>query len=229
MVATKPRYLHADHQGSTIAVTNKAGQRVGPEDDGFLKELIYDPFGRRIDAENKPLGHQRRGGPRQGYTEHDHVDEIGVIDMGGRYYDAGARRFLTPDPHVTDPLNSQSLNRYSYVWNNPVNLTDPTGFDPDGGDEITLEDKGGFYGSPFVFGSGFGLFGFGVGASGIVNVDPIIIHVPPVDVDCNTFGTCYGRDELGGWVSNGSTPGSVTRLSEDAYISGNTSSTANSV
>ena len=220
VVATKPRYLHADHQGSTIAVTNKAGQRVGPEDDGFLKELIYDPFGRRIDAENKPLGHQRRGGPRQGYTEHDHVDEIGVIDMGGRYYDAGARRFLTPDPHVTDPLNSQSLNRYSYVWNNPVNLTDPTGFDPDGGDEITLEDKGGFYGSPLVFGSGFGLFGFGVGASGIVNVDPIIIHVPPVDVDCNTFGTCYGRDELGGWVSYGSTPGSVTRLSEDAYISG---------
>jgi RHS repeat-associated protein len=157
IVATKPRYLHADHQGSILAVTNKAGQRVGSEEDGFLDELIYDPFGRRLDAENKPLGAQRRGGPRQGYDGLLHEDENSFIDMNGRIYDADARRFLTPDPHVTDPLNSQSLNRYSYVWNNPVNLTDPTGFDPDGGDEIVLEDKGGYGpGSAYLFGSGFG-------------------------------------------------------------------------
>ena len=29
---------------------------------------------------------------------------------------------------VQDPTNSQSLNRYSYVWNNPLNATDPSGF-----------------------------------------------------------------------------------------------------
>jgi hypothetical protein len=39
------------------------------------------------------------------------------------------RRFVTPDPHVTDPLDGQSYNRYSYVANDPVNRTDPTGFD----------------------------------------------------------------------------------------------------
>jgi hypothetical protein len=38
------------------------------------------------------------------------------------------RRFLTPDPYVTDPLGGQSYNRYSYVVNNPTNLIDPSGF-----------------------------------------------------------------------------------------------------
>jgi hypothetical protein len=36
-------------------------------------------------------------------------------------------RFISPDPIVPDPGNPQSLNRYSYVGNNPVNLTDPSG------------------------------------------------------------------------------------------------------
>ncbi|MFC4819604.1 hypothetical protein [Dokdonella ginsengisoli] len=29
---------------------------------------------------------------------------------------------------MQDPLNSQSLNRYSYVLNNPMTYTDPTGY-----------------------------------------------------------------------------------------------------
>jgi len=37
-------------------------------------------------------------------------------------------RFLSADPLIQDPEHSQSYNRYSYVWNNPTNLTDPTGF-----------------------------------------------------------------------------------------------------
>ena len=34
---------------------------------------------------------------------------------------------LSPDTIVPDPKNPQSLNRYSYVLNNPLNYTDPTG------------------------------------------------------------------------------------------------------
>jgi hypothetical protein len=49
--------------------------------------------------------------------------------MNGRVYDPLTARFLSADPHVTDPTNGQSFNRYSYVLNNPTNLTDPTGFD----------------------------------------------------------------------------------------------------
>jgi hypothetical protein len=48
--------------------------------------------------------------------------------MGGRYYIPSIGRFTSPDPFVQSPTNLQSLNRYSYVLNNPINLNDPSGF-----------------------------------------------------------------------------------------------------
>jgi len=36
-------------------------------------------------------------------------------------------RFASPDTIIPDPTNPQSLNRYSYVKNNPLKYTDPTG------------------------------------------------------------------------------------------------------
>lgn len=50
------------------------------------------------------------------------------VHMNGRIYDPLIARFMSADPFIQDPLHSQSYNRYSYVWNNPTNLTDPTGF-----------------------------------------------------------------------------------------------------
>ena len=44
-------------------------------------------------------------------------------------YDPSQRRFISPDPLVSAPSNAQSYNRYSYVWNNPLNFTDPSGFE----------------------------------------------------------------------------------------------------
>jgi hypothetical protein len=37
-------------------------------------------------------------------------------------------KFLSGDPLITDPMNGQRYNRYSYVLNNPTNLIDPSGF-----------------------------------------------------------------------------------------------------
>ncbi len=48
--------------------------------------------------------------------------------MNGRVYDPVLGRFLTPDPLVQAPTLSQSWNRYSYVWNNPLRNTDPSGY-----------------------------------------------------------------------------------------------------
>jgi RHS repeat-associated protein len=128
-------YLHNDLQGSTVALTNRNGEPTG-DDGSWLRELFYDPFGRRIDAQNDPLGDSRRGGPRQGYTGHEHDDEFGLINMQGRIYDPEARRFLTPDP-IQAPVSSQTYNRYSYVQNNPATLTDPTGYLPPGTDLLS--------------------------------------------------------------------------------------------
>ncbi|AQZ62938.1 Rhs family protein [[Actinomadura] parvosata subsp. kistnae] len=113
-------YLHADQQGSTTLTTQGNNQPTAQ---------YYDPFGQRTDQTGKPLDNGRRDGPRQGYTGHEHDDEYGLIDMKGRIYDPAARRFLTPDP-IQESVSSQSRNRYSYVENNPVTRTDPTGYLP---------------------------------------------------------------------------------------------------
>jgi hypothetical protein len=48
--------------------------------------------------------------------------------MNGRVYDYNLGRFLSVDPIIQSPGNSQSLNPYSYIMNNPLAGTDPTGY-----------------------------------------------------------------------------------------------------
>jgi hypothetical protein len=48
--------------------------------------------------------------------------------MGGRIYDPTIGRFLQADPNIQAPLDSQSYNRYAYVRNNPMSMTDPSGY-----------------------------------------------------------------------------------------------------
>ena len=43
------------------------------------------------------------------------------------FYDPALGRFLSPDPVVQAPDDTQSFNRYSYCLNNPLRYTDPTG------------------------------------------------------------------------------------------------------
>jgi RHS repeat-associated protein len=45
--------------------------------------------------------------------------------MNGRIYDPLLGRFLSADIMVQNPGSLQSYNRYSYVKNNPLTLTDP--------------------------------------------------------------------------------------------------------
>lgn len=62
-----------------------------------------------------------------GYTGHEHLDNVGLIHMNGRVYDPIIGRFISPDPLVPSPESSQGLNRYTYVNNNPLSYTDPSG------------------------------------------------------------------------------------------------------
>jgi len=64
----------------------------------------------------------------RGFTGHEHIEEVGLIHMNGRVYDQELGRFLSADPFVQSPFMTNSFNRYSYVMNNPLKYTDPTGF-----------------------------------------------------------------------------------------------------
>jgi RHS repeat-associated protein len=122
-------YEFTDALGSPHRITNEWGQPY--PDDG---SQWFVPFGMRADAGNgDPLdAAERLGFPdsltRHGWTGHEQADPVGVIQMGGRLYDAEAGRFVQPDPFVQDPFDGQSLNRYSYLLNNPLSGTDPSGY-----------------------------------------------------------------------------------------------------
>jgi RHS repeat-associated protein len=64
----------------------------------------------------------------RGFTSHEHLDELNLIHMNGRVYDPVLGRFMTADPFIQAPGNLQSYNRYSYVFNNPLAYTDPSGY-----------------------------------------------------------------------------------------------------
>ena len=91
----------------------------------------------------------------RGYTSHEQLSNFGLINMNvpikreqsqaclnyaereahrgeastyGRVYDPMTLGFLSPDPFVQNPSNSQNYNRFSYVLNNPLKYTDPSGY-----------------------------------------------------------------------------------------------------
>ncbi len=114
------RYIHRDHIGSIDRITDENGK--------VIERLSYDSWGKRRNADWSPSDQMLSSPMRKGFTGHEHLDDVGLIHMGGRIYDPSVGRFLSPDPLIQEPENSQSLNRYSYVMNNPLSLTDPSGF-----------------------------------------------------------------------------------------------------
>lgn len=65
---------------------------------------------------------------RRGFTDHEMLDNLNLINMNGRIFDPMLGRFASADPFIQDPMRSQSFNRYSYAMNQPLTLTDPSGF-----------------------------------------------------------------------------------------------------
>ena len=65
--------------------------------------------------------------PSQKFTGQRLDTATGLQHHGARYYDPQLGRWISPDPTIPDPSDPQSLNRYSYVTNNPINQVDPTG------------------------------------------------------------------------------------------------------
>jgi RHS repeat-associated protein len=116
-VATQ--YFHTDHLGSLEAITDDA-QTV-------VERFAYDAWGARTNTATSGSASQVPA-VQTGFTGHQQLDDLGLIHMIGRVYDPIVGRFVSADPTVQAPGNGQSFNRYTYCMNNPLSLTDPTGY-----------------------------------------------------------------------------------------------------
>jgi RHS repeat-associated protein len=104
-------YYHNDHLDGTNVVTNSVGQQSG--------KVSYYPYGTiksRIGDDSKYL-----------FTGQEYDAKSNLYYYKSRYYNSTIARFIMPDPLIQDYYNPQNLNRYSYVFNNPIKYTDPTG------------------------------------------------------------------------------------------------------
>ena len=120
----KTHYLHRDHLDSIVAIT---------DDRGFIVERFhYDAFGNRRTAvgvqSESFLNTLNLDITDRGFTGHKFLSGVDLIHMKGRVYDATIGRFLSADPHIQFVGHTQSYNRYSYVLNNPLAYTDPSGY-----------------------------------------------------------------------------------------------------
>jgi RHS repeat-associated protein len=107
-------YLVGDHLGSTSLTLDSNGNKIG--------ELRYKPFGETRYTWGSTPTDRRFTGQRS-----EEATLGSLYDYGARFYSPVVGRFISADSIIPNESNPQSLNRYSYVNNGPLNHTDPTG------------------------------------------------------------------------------------------------------
>jgi RHS repeat-associated protein len=112
-------YLHGDHLGSMSVMTCGSGCPGGVISGTVMARQSYYAYGAtRLDG-NLPTDFSFTGQRAHELT--------GLIYFNARWYDPYLNRWTQPDSIVPNLANAQSLNRYTFVRNNPVRYTDPTG------------------------------------------------------------------------------------------------------
>jgi RHS repeat-associated protein len=110
-------FYHDNHVGSASVVTDATGAETS--------RITYLPYG-EIDHAMSPGS----GNLAHKFTGQEHDPETGLYYYGARHYSPELGVFTASDTIVPDPEKSQALNRYMYVYGNPVKFTDPTGHYP---------------------------------------------------------------------------------------------------
>lgn len=130
-LALKQNYMLKDHLGSIVAYVDV--DKLASSYSSAVERSGFDAWGKRRQPNWAALTftelvNYKSNASDRGYTGHEQVDSVGLIHMNGRVYDPVIGRFLSADPMIQAPSDLQSYNRYAYVRNNPLTLTDPSGF-----------------------------------------------------------------------------------------------------
>lgn len=135
-------YYFVDQIGSTRSVAEVTPSN-SPADGTVCFSVDYHPYGQdAVDANLSCLQNYKFAGYEQD-------GETGLYYAFARYYNDRLGRFMSGDPLGGDGSDPQTLNRYSYVRNNPANLIDPGGLcgAPPGEVTVTIGDSS----SSFIF------------------------------------------------------------------------------
>ena len=193
------RYYHFDPIGSTIALSDPAGQ--------VTDSYSYDEFG-RLNRRTGTTENRFRFVGRLGVQD----DETGLFHMRARYYDPVAGRFVSRD---TIGL-AGGMNRYLYAGNDPVSEVDPSGLIASNYSQTNSSIWGSMNG---VTGSaGYIMTGGQVGLGRLAYYRPVGLAFDPVGVDLNVIpprnsvGNFRGMVRPGGGTAAG-TMGTLGRIS----------------
>lgn len=105
-------YYLFDGLGSVTGLTDNEGK--------IVQQYEYDSFGNLKQEGNKVK-------QPYAFTGREFDKETGLYFYRARYYDPTVGKFVSRDPVVGFISFPQSLNRYQYVYNNPVGFIDPSG------------------------------------------------------------------------------------------------------
>lgn len=131
------RWFVTDNLGSIVRATDATGDPAA----AHTERDSYDPWGRRRNMNGSDDSTCGTGSPsvsNRGFTGHEQVNTVCLVNANARMYDPTIGRFISPDTYISDLSDVQDWNPYSYVDNRPLSLTDPTGHD---GEEQTLNQS----------------------------------------------------------------------------------------
>ena len=106
------QYYHSDHLSARV-ITDASGNKVG--------EQGHFPYGETWYPASPPTKWE--------FSSYERDSESGNDSAMARYHVNRLGRFSSPDPLSGSTRNPQSLNKYTYVLDNPVNYVDPLGMD----------------------------------------------------------------------------------------------------
>jgi RHS repeat-associated protein len=120
-VTTVQNFYGYDGNGNTRFLTDASGT--------ITDTYVYDAFGDLIASTGTTANFYR-------YSGEQYDPNLGFVYLRARYLNPNSGRLISRDLLAGSRFDPQSLHRYTYVADNPINKTDPSGLDGDIGTTV---------------------------------------------------------------------------------------------